>query len=406
MFASALGKYRRDGLVPLVRSAVPYVLSSTRSAVAAKVAGAFSWYLCRNSVSAETVARDTVTYTGDATIDVGVDGGTPRSELADASGTWESSPRAVHVLSDARTVGRCSLLFSSNGELVCESVSGSGYLLRLSIKDMLLEDGYATTVRRLFEATTGSIEDRRDSDATYSMVMTNTHANNYYHWVVEHLPRLRAIEDGLGLHPTDVDVLVRDDAPTFVSSYLDRFGYATRTTSTGDATVLDTALVPDHTFRSRNHEFSIAPGDVHWVRQRVTEGLDVDDGEFPKRIFVSREDTSNRRIRNRDAFERVLSEFDFETYELAELSVDDQIRMFSRAEVILGAHGAGLANQIFATDATVVELYGESLTQGIFFLVLANELGHDYYSLLCPDDGRDIVVPVDALRRLLETGVR
>jgi len=67
----------------------------------------------------------------------------------------------------------------------------------------------------------------------------------------------------------------------------------------------------------------------------------------------------------------------FESYRLEDLTLDEEINLFSRAEVVVGAHGAGLATTIYSEDATVIELFPYNFTATCYF-ILANELGLAY----------------------------
>jgi len=70
---------------------------------------------------------------------------------------------------------------------------------------------------------------------------------------------------------------------------------------------------------------------------------------FPKRIFISRKNASDRRKFNEEAVIQLLSEFGFEVVFPETLSISDQISLFNQAEWIAGGSGAAFANMLFCS---------------------------------------------------------
>lgn len=95
-------------------------------------------------------------------------------------------------------------------------------------------------------------------------------------------------------------------------------------------------------------------------------------------MFVSRRDASLRRLVNEDEIAAVLAPLGYRTVLGSTLGFAEQARLFAKAETIIAATGAGLANMIFAPpEATVLELH--NLPQGAaFFKRLAVQLGMRY----------------------------
>jgi hypothetical protein len=95
----------------------------------------------------------------------------------------------------------------------------------------------------------------------------------------------------------------------------------------------------------------------------------------------------------------VASEFDFQKVRPETMSLREQIELFAGADAVLGPHGAGLLNGIYAADPTVIELFGTY--QNPCYFALFSGIGVKYAAILCdPIDG-DIKVDPDDLERLL-----
>jgi capsular polysaccharide biosynthesis protein len=81
----------------------------------------------------------------------------------------------------------------------------------------------------------------------------------------------------------------------------------------------------------------------------------------PPAIYISRVDSLMRPMRNEDELIVTLARFGVMPVVLGGLTLDEQITLFRNARLIIGPHGAGLANVVFATPGTVVyELFPSS----------------------------------------------
>jgi capsular polysaccharide biosynthesis protein len=87
----------------------------------------------------------------------------------------------------------------------------------------------------------------------------------------------------------------------------------------------------------------------------------------PRRLFISRRDSPQRRLLNEASVETLLGNFGFETIVNAELDFVEQVSLFRAAEIVVGGHGAGLANTVFCVPGThVIELFPEYCVQPHF----------------------------------------
>jgi capsular polysaccharide biosynthesis protein len=103
----------------------------------------------------------------------------------------------------------------------------------------------------------------------------------------------------------------------------------------------------------------------------------------------------------------LLGERGFETVVCSRLGLADQLRAFAEAEVVLGPHGAGLANLCASTTATVIELHREDMTTRPCYFAQANAQGLEYWYMRCEPAGRaDLHVdPLELERTLDAAGV-
>jgi capsular polysaccharide biosynthesis protein len=87
---------------------------------------------------------------------------------------------------------------------------------------------------------------------------------------------------------------------------------------------------------------------------------------------------SRRRLSNRSELTRVLSGLGFDEYIVEDLTHQEQIELFSGADVVVGAHGAGLTNVLFSKETKVVELFPYPWIPYPHYFYLCESLGHPY----------------------------
>ena len=79
-----------------------------------------------------------------------------------------------------------------------------------------------------------------------------------------------------------------------------------------------------------------------------------------------------------DEVNNMLVKHDFSIYSLEKMSFFDQVSLFKNAKSIIGAHGAGLANIIFSSNANVLEIFGKTPDHYSEYFRLSNMLKLNY----------------------------
>jgi capsular polysaccharide biosynthesis protein len=79
---------------------------------------------------------------------------------------------------------------------------------------------------------------------------------------------------------------------------------------------------------------------------------------FPRRLYISRRDSTSRRVLNEEALYARLKPLGFEFVVMAEMSILDQILAFADASCLVTAHGASLTNLVFCRpECLLVEIF-------------------------------------------------
>lgn len=215
---------------------------------------------------------------------------------------------------------------------------------------------------------------------------------NYYHWMVETVPRIRYLREYESATNSQVTALIPSDAPPFVEETMELLGWPASKIKHATAPVYEVQnlVVPSYPDRTAN--------DFEWIRKDILSAASEhqqSSSESGSNVYVSRSNAIERRVLNEEEVMAVLSEYGFSKYHLEDRSVQANARLFNEADVVVGPHGAGLTDIIFAKDCTLVELFGEKVKQP--YRALAGTLDIEYEPMYCTAKSADIVIDTDEL---------
>lgn len=222
---------------------------------------------------------------------------------------------------------------------------------------------------------------------------------NYFHWLVETMPRLKMIEDDEQLCHLPL-ILPRNRTPKFIRESLELAGYLDKTQFLDDGVYQFETLHIPTLFSPPSHPSPLA---IDWLRGKL---IQQDFIGKKKRLYVSRKDSLRRYVSNEAEVEQILSQFGFETVCLTKYSFEEQINLFQSAEMVIGSHGAGLTNLVFApTECVFIELIMEGIfTQAYYQIAGIRKIKYGF--LICQTDGAGQYVDVNILRELVEKAIK
>lgn len=202
--------------------------------------------------------------------------------------------------------------------------------------------------------------------------------DNYYHLLIDHLSRFDLLNQSYFSQFDQINVLcpggLRPTEEFFVSKL--------RPSNVNIVPLEDDVLYkPERylflSFPTRRSSAYIPGPYVERLRARV---LCDEAGARSRRLFISRQKAVERNLRNEDALMERLHSLGFQRVVLEDLPPSEQIRLFQETEIVVAPHGAGLANLLFSTDATVLELQPSPYVAPHYYL-LCKRMGHDYQYL-------------------------
>jgi len=283
------------------------------------------------NLSREIYPAETVRFA----LPIPLDGGEVHWKFAEHQ-VKEIPPACVFELRDARFWGRYG------GSIV---TADDRLLADLSPDVLGLEN------HRIFAAL--KLPRCRRLHGTVAVLSTAEAAGNYWHWTFDLLPRLHLLEKA-GFTPANVDFyLVNHRGLPFQMETLAEAGLAPgKIIRTNGRT---------HIEADRMVVSSLKPGQFHlagWTCRYLHDLAPKAVKNKKRRLFVGRGDAAFRRWSNEDDVFNFLRPRGFERISCEELSVAEQRQVFSEAEVVVGAHGAALANIIYCRpEATFVEIF-------------------------------------------------
>jgi capsular polysaccharide biosynthesis protein len=118
--------------------------------------------------------------------------------------------------------------------------------------------------------------------------------------------------------------------------------------------------------------------------------------EWPTHVYVSRRKDPKRALGNEDEVEAAMQHQGLTVLYMHDLSFDDQIALFSSAELIVAPHGAGLANLAWAERIRrVIEIFPTGYFNDCYAR-LSQTVGAEYrYVMSKSDQDSDGLVPVE-----------
>jgi capsular polysaccharide biosynthesis protein len=206
---------------------------------------------------------------------------------------------------------------------------------------------------------------------------------NFSHWLERNLLKLAVLEaEGVD---DALPLLINEDLRSYQRDYLQLVGVPPERLLTVPRGLLVSCRKVAVPVCLRNRP-RMRLG-IDWLRARVASHMAA-----PERardlLFVSRRDSTLRVMHNEAELEAALQPLGFTTFVAGQAPVTEQIRAFSRARVIVGAHGAGLTNLIFAPPgAFVLELATPGCAYMEEFRFIAGALGQRIVTLVSDRPG-------------------
>lgn len=179
-------------------------------------------------------------------------------------------------------------------------------------------------------------------------------------------------------------------------------GLSLETISKNEKWQLPTFMLPN--FISNHYSGFLPPVVLKFIRNGIWNGYGVKEEPVKSRIYISRDKATKRRLLNEDRIIEVLQAFKFTTVYAEDLIYAEQVQLFYNAEVVVGAHGAGLTNILFGRNLQVIELHPADMVRSHYFMICKACSFHYHYLLGSASNVKqDFSIDLVALRQVLDT---
>ena len=190
----------------------------------------------------------------------------------------------------------------------------------------------------------------------------------HFQWLFESLARLWAVEQQPSL--ASLPLLVQPDLNRWQDELLQLLGYgAERRIEVPADTMLECSELHAASLVSAGH--FISPVAIQYLRRALAKRV-APAADAPRRIYLSRQGMTTRRLANEAELLPLLEQHGFAVVQVQTLGAAEQLALFQGAELILGMEGAALVNLLIApSHARVGVIMARGLYQARHYYVSA-----------------------------------
>jgi capsular polysaccharide biosynthesis protein len=233
--------------------------------------------------------------------------------------------------------------------------------------------------------------------------VTDNWSKEYYHWFADALCRYYQIkstcdENGLSTHDYPLLIPEKYVQKAYIRESLNLLGIKYLPVSTNQR--VHELIVTDHPAFCGGYY----PPLINKLHERFRTLFASPNPT--RKIFISREKSSIRRIENEASLYPILQQFGYEVHYFEAYSFQLQMELMSQSISLISSHGAGLINMLFMPEkSSVVELISNQNNNNCYY-ALATDLQFNYYYLHgnpTQEKGQNsnIVIDVNAFTALL-----
>jgi len=230
---------------------------------------------------------------------------------------------------------------------------------------------------------------------------------NYFHWMVNWLSRASRV-DNAGLLPEVTALMIGSNAPSFVRNSIAACSGLSHLpiTELKDeccAYIRDGLICPIIPYPQycSNH--------LDWLRKKfLPQSLPENT---PRKIFISRQSASSRRLENHKEVAEIVAGFGFVEIDPSTCTVEEQACIFGQATHIVAVHGSALTNLLFCKrGVSVVEFQSDARFSNLY-PALGHWVGANYRLIRGPASGagtlnhQDIRIQPEELLKVLQQAV-
>lgn len=183
----------------------------------------------------------------------------------------------------------------------------------------------------------------------------------YYHFLVEVFPRLLQAVKLAESKGVMLEIVVPRTVPKFISELCSSI--RSKALTVNFVSTYRNYIVPRVVFIAYTPPYEVTMASVHTTKSHFFPELAMvgqcanTERKFCRFLYLSRRGNKRRAVKNEIELEQGLKKIGVEIILAETLTIEEQVRLFSSADALVGLHGAGLANMIWMpTKRKVVEI--------------------------------------------------
>jgi len=274
-------------------------------------------------------------------------------------GSWVQEEYAITLLRNASVYGQDGIVMTSQGNILNEFYHGWSE----DISSTLPNSGYGSTLTLNWREYPGR-----------AAVISVGGWDSYYHFLLQSIARICM----LSKHAHNIDkYIVPKELSDWHLDILKNVGVDEKELiflGVGEKVMvrnLYAATLP------------MVEGSVsRWTIDSIREIAGVEERSGGRRnVYVAR-GGRRRQVANEEEIIRMVKKMGWRVCNGETMSFQRQIDVIRNANIIVGAHGAGLTNMVFATNAKILEIFPADHIVPNCYDHLAERCGHEYYWLI------------------------
>ncbi len=260
---------------------------------------------------------------------------------------------------------------------------------------------FLSWVRMMFRIIGGIIKVKKIVKFDNCLFLTDAFSGSFYHWFLDVIQKLEAIIDRKLDLKEYILLIPQRVFNSFVFSTLKLYDIPYRIIHDNELIKAKKLEVIPNISPTGNHRSIL----VKKIRKRFHIAWPV-TVEERIRIYISREKANTRKLKNEKELCDVLKKYNFIKVCMEELSFEEQYKLASKAEMLVGLHGAGLTHMLWMQEGSkVLEIRAEKDNQRNCYFSLASALGLQYYYVLAKqiNDKDYFVIDLNSFEQTLLT---
>ena len=258
---------------------------------------------------------------------------------------------------------------------------------------------------------------------TIALVYDQWSAENYYHWIIESLPRILLVQEK---YPQCI-FIIPEPAPEFIRTTISLLGITKLVrlpVHPGSALKALKLVLPELVYYYEEEEYtrllqeqkriktnksrlsielSNSPENhneelITIVRSKLLSHYNNNPVTPKRKIFASRSRQKTRRLINEEEISPLLNKYGFELVYFEGMTFNEQVNLMRETAVFLGVHGANMVNILFMQSGTkVIEMMNQDYMNEAYYF-LSSTIKLPYYSVPCTMADPAIILADDPVK--------